>query len=156
MAKRQKEHNRSAQVIWWIVFVLYTGIMLWLLLGRSQTWISGFSYQQMLLENMNLKPFFTIGNYLNIIFHYPDSIYFRHCIINLLGNVLLFIPAGLLVPRLIKPTQNFFLFLLIAVLCILFVEFIQLLALLGSFDVDDIILNLFGMLIGFIIFHCIK
>lgn len=156
MAKHQKENNTTAQIIWWIVFVLYTGGMLWLLFGRSQTWIGGLSYEQMLQENINLKPFYTIDNYINIIFHYPESFYFRHCIINLAGNILLFIPAGLLIPRLFKPMRNFFLFLLIAVVTILFVELLQLLTLLGSFDVDDIILNVSGMMIGSIIFHCIK
>ena len=65
-------------------------------------------------------------------------------------NVLLFIPAGWLLPRLWKPMRNFFLFLLTCALSILLVETVQLFTLLGSFDVDDVILNLGGMLLGYL------
>ncbi len=155
MAKRKQSKNRKAQAIWWVLFVLYAGVMLWLLLWRSQNWIDGLSYQQMLLENFNIKPFYTIDNYINIIVNYPDSYYFRHCIINLFGNVLLFIPAGFLIPRVFKTMRKFFPFLLTCILSILFIELVQLFALLGSFDIDDIILNLSGILIGYILFACV-
>ena len=155
MAKRKQSKHRTSQAIWWIAFVLYVSVMLCLLLWRSQNWIDGLSYQQMLLENINLKPFYTIDNYLNIIVYYPDSFYFKHCIINLVGNVILFIPAGFLIPRVFKSMRKFFPFLLTCVLSIMFIELVQLFALLGSFDIDDIILNLSGILIGYILFACV-
>lgn len=155
MAKRKQSKNRTSQAIWLILFILYTSGMLYLLLWRSQNWIDGLSYQQMLLENINIKPFYTIDNYINIIMHYPDSYYFRHCIINLFGNVLLFIPAGFLIPRVFKPIRKFFPFILSCIFSIFFIELIQLFALLGSFDIDDIILNLSGILIGYILFACV-
>ena len=143
---------KKPQGIWWLCFILYIGIMVWLLFVRSQVWTAGLSYQQMLQENINLKPLFTIRNYINVILHYPDSYYYEHCIINLIGNILLFIPAGFLPPRLIPSLKKFFCFLPTVLICLLFVELLQLFALVGSFDVDDIILNLFGILIGYLVF----
>ena len=154
MAKRSKKNKNTAQTIWCICFILYMGLMIWLLFCRTQVWIEGLSYRQMLQENINLKPLYTIKNYVNVILHYPESTYYRHCIINLIGNVLMFIPAGFLLPRLFKPLRKFFPFLLMVLICILFVELLQLFALVGSFDIDDIILNLSGVLMGYLLFKC--
>ena len=154
MANRSRKNKNAAQVMWCIGFILYTGLMIWLLFCRSQEWTEGLSYRQMLLQNINLKPLYTIKNYINVILHYPESTYYRHCIINLTGNILMFIPAGFLLPRLFKPLRKFFPFILTVLICILFVELLQLLAMVGSFDIDDIILNFFGVLIGYLLFIC--
>ncbi len=147
MARRKQ----NVQPFWRLMFLIYAAAMLWLLFGRSQGWIPGLSYQQMLKDNINLKPLFTIRNYLNIVLHYPQAKIFPHCVINLTGNVLLFVPAGWLLPRIFKKMRKFFPFLLTCLLCIFIVELVQLFTLLGSFDVDDIILNLSGMIAGFLI-----
>lgn len=152
MAKRSKKKNKQA--LWWLCFIPYAGLMIWLLFCRPQTWIEGLSYQQMLLENINWKPFYTIRNYVNVIFHYPDSYYYEHCIINLVGNVVMFLPAGFLLPHLFKRMRKFWCFLLTTLIGILFIELLQLFALVGSFDVDDILLNLLGTILGYLAFLC--
>ena len=48
--------------------------------------------------------------------------------------------------------RNFFVFLLTCTLSITLVEVLQLVTLLGSLDIDDLILNLFGMLVGYLFF----
>ncbi len=154
MAKRTRKNKKSALAVWWLCFILYIGLMIWLLFCRSQVWTEGLSYQQMLLENINLKPFYTIKNYINVILHYPDSYYYEHCIINLIGNIVMFIPAGFLLPRIFDPVRKFFHFLPVVFIGILFVELLQLFAMVGSFDIDDIILNLSGMIVGYLIFLC--
>ena len=65
--------------------------------------------------------------------------------------MVLFIPIGFLLPRIWPKLRNFFLFVLVCTASILLVESVQLFALLGSFDVDDIILNLGGMITGYIL-----
>ena len=137
-------------------FVVYCALMLWLLFGRSWGWDDGLSYRQMLQSNINLTPLFTIKNYLYVIVHRSNDDVLIHCIINLLGNVLLFIPLGYLLPKIFARQENFFRFFLTCALAILLVELVQLFTLLGSFDVDDIILNLGGMLLGFIYYHLTK
>lgn len=152
MAKRSKKKNQTA--LWWLCFIPYAGLMVWLLFCRNQVWIEGLSYRQMLLENINLKPLYTIRNYMNVIAHYPDSYYYEHCIVNLIGNVVMFIPAGFFFPHLFHGMKKFRCFLFTAAIGILFIELLQLFALLGSFDVDDILLNLMGMIIGYLVFLC--
>ena len=133
-----------------LLFLIYCAVMLWLLFGRSFGWDDGYTYEQMLRKNINLTPLFTIRNYLRVVIHRTNDDVYWHCLINLLGNVLLFIPIGILLPKLWKKPRNFLVFLLFALLLILLVELTQLFTLLGSFDVDDIILNICGMIIGYL------
>ncbi len=152
MAKRKKKIN--TQPFWRLLFLVYAALMLWLLFGRSQGWVEGKTYWQMVEQNLCLKPFDTITRYTNIVLHYPNSSSFAHCLINLVGNVVMFIPAGYLLPRIFKKQRNFFVFFLTCFFTILAVEAIQLFTLLGCFDVDDIILNLFGMTLGYLLCIC--
>jgi len=148
MRKPATEH----QSFWRFSFLAYCAAMLWLLFGRSSGWIAGISYQEQLAQNVNLKPLYTIGNYLYILKH-PNNTYLAwHCFINLTGNVLLFIPIGWLLPKLWRLQRRFFVFLATCCGLIFFVEVLQLFTLLGSFDIDDFILNLCGMLLGFLLY----
>lgn len=150
MAKRKRKVNMLP--FWRFLFIVYAGLMLWLLFARSPGWNSEYGYRELLRLNMNTTPFHTIRNYLNVILHYPDSPEYGKCIVELVGNIVMFIPAGWLLPRLFPAMRKFFLFLLSCLLVITFVEALQLLTLLGQFDVDDIILNLSGILIGYILY----
>lgn len=138
------------------VFILYAATMLWLLLCRTRDYDPSLSYRQMLSGNINLQPLHTIRNYLYVLRHSTNPAFTRDAVINLGGNVLLFIPAGILIPRLWRNMRNFFRFLLLCTGVILAVETVQLFTLLGSFDVDDLILNLFGMTVGFLLFTVAK
>ena len=135
------------------IFLVYCAVMLWLLFDRQRSPVGDLTYSAVLQQNLNLTPLHTIRNYIWVIRHRTDPAMVRHCIINLLGNVFLFIPAGFLMPRIFPRQRNLFVFLLTAALCILLVETAQLFSLLGSFDIDDLILNLSGMLLGFSIYY---
>ncbi len=148
-----KKREYTSQPFLRFLFLLYCAVMLWLLFGRSSGWIEGLTYREMLGQNINFTPFFTIRNYLHVVLHHSNEALVIHCVINLLGNVLLFIPAGWLLPKLWKKQRNFILFLLTCTLSISLVEILQLFTLLGSFDVDDLILNLAGMTLGFVGFY---
>lgn len=68
---------------------------------------------------------------------------------NMLGNTLPFLPLGFLTPAAfpaLSPLRRFFPF---ALGYILSIELFQLMTGLGSFDVDDILLNLLGALFGY-------
>lgn len=138
------------------LFLVYCGVMLWLLFFRSWGWDDGLSYRQMLQNNINLTPLLTIRNYLQVVVHRTNDSVLAHCIINLAGNIFLFIPLGYLLPKIFAKQENFFRFFLTCTVSILLVELLQLFTLLGSFDVDDLILNLAGMTIGFIFYHLTK
>ena len=152
MGKRKESRSPFIRFL----FLVYCGVMLWLLFCRSYGWVEGLSYEQMLRQNINLKPFLTIGNYWRVIYHRTNDAMLMHCIINLGGNILLFIPAGWLLPRIFVKMRSFFPFFFTCAISIFLVETVQLFSLLGSFDVDDLILNLSGMLLGFIYYHLTK
>lgn len=140
----------------WFVFILYCLWMLWLLFDRPSNTIQGLPYEDLLRQNVNLRPLFTIRNYLYVVIHRSNDDVLLHCIINLLGNVLLFIPIGWMLPHLFKKLRNFFRFIITCTGAIFLVEVVQLFTLRGSFDVDDILLNVLGMLLGFFGYHIFK
>ena len=152
MAKRKNPRQPFMRFL----FVAYGLVLLWLLFGRPQGWSDTLTYRQMLQQNMNLVPLFTIKNYWYVVRHGSDPTLLWHCITNLVGNVVLFVPIGYWMVRIWPKFRNFFLFLVTCAGAILLIEALQLFTLLGSFDVDDIILNLCGMTVGYflsLLFH---
>ena len=150
------KEKTDTRPFWRLILLLYGGIMLWLLFGRENGWNADIAYTDQLRQNANLIPFYTIKNYIYVLFHSQNHYMQYHCFINLGGNVLLFIPAGWLLPRIWPRLRNFFLFLSLCAGVIFLVEVAQLFSLLGSFDVDDMILNLVGMTLGFLLFKIKK
>lgn len=68
--------------------------------------------------------------------------------ITVLANVIVFIPLGILLPLLmVKP--SFLKTICMSLLIVLGIEIIQFVSCLGYFDVDDIILNMVGSIIGY-------
>ena len=152
---KKKRYPKSTP-LWRFLFVAYALVMLWLLFDRPLALDDGRTYAELLRSNMNLVPFHTIGNYWKVVKRMDFSPMFYHCVINLGGNIFLFIPIGYFLPRLWKPMRKFFVFLLTCFLSVTLVELIQLVTLLGSLDIDDLILNLFGMIVGYVVFMIIK
>lgn len=66
-------------------------------------------------------------------------------------NILLFIPLAILLFLLARPFRNCLISLGTGILCSLSIEVSQLITHLGRFQVDDILTNTIGMLIGFCI-----
>ena len=72
-------------------------------------------------------------------------------ILNLAGNVLIFVPMGFLPPLLWKKWRHFFAAVGLSAITSCLIEFVQLF--LGrSVDVDDLILNTLGGLVGYLLF----
>ena len=105
---------------------------------QIQTNISYFRHYHELL--INLIPFRTIQMY---ILDFPDVIALK----NLLGNIIPWIPLGLLWRWNFPQTKGTRIVLGLVVFSVLG-ELLQLVTFTGSFDVDDCILNLLGCLIG--------
>ena len=70
---------------------------------------------------------------------------------NLLGNILIFVPYGFFI-SMASRSRGFFKTLLCSMLLSLGVEIVQLFTRVGSFDVDDILLNTIGGVLGYIVF----
>lgn len=70
---------------------------------------------------------------------------------NLFGNIIVFMPLGFLLASLLKRRGSLKSTLVFSFFIILFAESMQLIMKVGVFDVDDIILNLIGCLIGYFV-----
>lgn len=135
------------------LLVLYGISMLWLLFGVRITPGQVPHFQQPLKERINLEPMVTVKRYLNLIRYSESPYYLVHGWVNLLGNVVMFIPLGYLLPKTFRPLRNFLKMFLLVVLSIVLVEVVQLFTGLGSCDIDDLILNVFGAVVGYLIWY---
>lgn len=72
---------------------------------------------------------------------------------NILGNIIPFIPFGFLLPITYKKFNAAIKVLAMGFASILLIEIFQFFTRLGSFDVDDIILNMIGIVCGLIFRH---
>jgi glycopeptide antibiotics resistance protein len=68
---------------------------------------------------------------------------------NVLGNFILFYPMGIFLPCLFRNVRTVKKSLLISLCTILSVEIVQLVFRLGIFDIDDLILNITGWILGY-------
>ena len=135
-----KKHKKMYRMAAWLLFGLYLILMVYFLffaesMGRTSI---GREY------HYNLRPFKEIQRYLM----YYDVIGPYTVFLNLAGNILAFVPFGLFFPLLSRRNRSFFKVTLISFEVSLLVELIQLVTRVGSCDVDDIILNTLGGLIG--------
>ena len=92
----------------------------------------------------NTRPFREILRYLR----YWKILGLRTVILNLAGNVIGFLPFGFIVPVMHKKMESFWKVSLLGFMFSLCVETIQLITKVGCFDVDDLILNTLGAMIG--------
>ena len=122
--------------------------MFWLLFGQR---MNADSYGAYLWENglnFNLTPLATIRLYLTLL-QSADGGLVRHAWINLAGNVVMFAPLGYLLPNIWKKLRKFYKTVLVAIGIVFLIEVLQFITGLGSFDVDDFILNCLGIIIGY-------
>ncbi|WP_157950233.1 VanZ family protein [Vallitalea okinawensis] len=102
-------------------------------------------------NNINLIPLRTIRLYINYFDYFTFSIWF----LNIFGNILLFIPFGCLLP-LISKINRFWSVLLVSLITICTAEIMQHLFMVGELDVDDIILNTIGVIIGYLFYKFLR
>ena len=131
--------------IWPFLFGLYCALMLLLLFDRTG-YDAGLPYAEQL--KYNLLPFETIGRFLRLLGSSQGGLR-THAFINLVGNVVMFIPLGFFLPKLWQKQRKLWRTLLTTVLIILLVELTQMFTLVGTCDTDDLILNTLGAAVGY-------
>ena len=141
----RKEHKQRIRIISWILFGIYLIMMVYFLFFSEQMGrVPRDTYQY------NLHPFAEIKRYL----YYAGRVGTVLVLLNLLGNIICFIPYGFVIPVLSVRCRSFGKILLLSFLASLLVESIQLVSKLGSFDVDDIMLNTLGGVLGYVVVGC--
>ncbi len=116
----------------WILYLLY---------------FASFRYSKTILFEIKTVPFQTINEYSTKVILWDKEEAFK----NVFGNIILFIPYGFL--GILYPKLNQFKWLFITFfLTINLVEFSQYYFRRGFADIDDVILNATGVIIGFFIY----
>lgn len=135
------------------LFAVYGAGMLYLLLFGRESWLQGqLSWEDMKLH-INLIPFHTVRHMLWAARYrlktYGDAHLIWFAVKNLGGNLLLFLPLGIFLPRLWQRQRRFRVCCLTVAGMICVIEVVQLLTTLGSLDVDDLIFNVAGAALGY-------
>ena len=151
------KNKKIAKITAWALFILYCAVMLYLLLfrrliscGSDLASLAQPDYSSALAERFEPYPLRTIIEFVGRVESISISdLAFR----NLAGNVVLFIPAGVFLPLLFRRQRRFPVFLptFAGIICI--IELTQMFTLLGSCDIDDVLLNTAGACAGFAVYR---
>ncbi|RDW16132.1 VanZ family protein [Oceanobacillus arenosus] len=140
--------NKMFKKISNIAFAVYIFILF--VVSFLGTRVFSLRFQADYNASYNIIPFKTILTYLLNFNKYNFDTWF----FNTLGNLILFLPLGVLLPltfRTIRLPKVIF----ISIILSLTIEVIQFLTKIGAFDIDKIILNTLGCILGFYAFNLI-
>ncbi|MDA8234791.1 MAG: VanZ family protein [Clostridia bacterium] len=139
------------------LFFIYLSILLYLTIFKrlyyasvTGLFLESYQFDRMFEYGFNLVPFRGIYMYLTN----PPS--FNIAMTNLVGNILAFVPMGFLLPVISEKARHYVQVILLSLSSSLIIEVLQLLLRVGSTDVDDLILNTLGGLIGYIGFYIVS
>ena len=138
-AKKRKQYR----ILGKILFVLYIVFVFYFLLVSEVYGRTG----EMIGYHYNLVLFKEIKRFWN----YREQLGMFATVSNLLGNILIFVPFGFFMPMASKR-RSFWTTATYSLLLSMIVETSQLFTRVGSFDVDDLLLNTIGGMLGFIAF----
>ena len=149
-----------------VLFLGYGALMVYLLFFRNRTATEGLHYWEQASNNYNLTIWRTVGNFWDILARreyymgkWDADIYYaqaRTAIVNLVGNVIMFVPVGVFLPVIWTSLQRLWKVMPIGLAAILAIEICQLFTLRGKCDVDDVLLNMLGIALGYIAWRLIK
>lgn len=135
-----------AKALLMILFIVYSAALVyWMFLGFGRTVHTEGPFRY------NLKLFRTIKLYFDL----ENGVSLTGRLINLLGNVIVFAPFGFLLPLLKRNLNAVIRLLMVSAAGILLLETLQMLLRAGSFDIDDLLLNLAGVLCGYIMLRIV-
>lgn len=163
MTKKEQRRDPIAATL----FLCYGALMLYLLFIRGRGASDGLPYWEQIQKNCNFIPWHTVGNYWDVLTR-PDyymekweaaSIYCYHAkvaLVNILGNVAMFVPLGAFLPAMWQRLQRAWKAVPVGLLTIILVEVCQLLTLRGRCDVDDVLLNMAGIILGYALWRLVR
>jgi len=132
-----------------LLFMIYSTVLFWeLFLGRYRSHGG--------VRRYNLIPLKTMTLYIENYKRFGASI----ILINLAGNVLAFMPLGFLLPLVYKQADRLMVITGITLLTSISAEVCQLIFNVGGLDIDDVLLNTLGGVLGYLCYRfsarCLK
>lgn len=132
-----------------MVFWLYVALVFFVVILKFNG-----SWQVLLERARHAKPWSHYNLQIGYTIHkYMMNLNAGWARLNIAGNILPFIPIGLFMPWAYKAANKIIWVLCCGILLITAMEFVQLATGLGTFDVDDILLNVLGILAGWIVYR---
>lgn len=138
-----KEKDKSERILLAVLFLIYLMVLLRITVFRT-------SYSDM--QNVNLIPFSTVTSYMQSILYGNKII----GISNVLGNLIMFFPFGYMLASLFPKMRKAGGIIILSFIFSVGIEIAQYVFARGQADVDDVILNTLGGLIGYGIFVSIS
>ena len=133
--------NKTVKTVLFILFVIYCAALAFVLFFPN---LHRYSHGSRLY---NIIPFATISELIGRLIE--GTINADIVVRNIGVNILLFVPMGAFLPVLFKKLRKFRWVILVCFSATVAAELIQFIFILGSFDVDDIILNTAGAAAGY-------
>lgn len=144
-------NRKCLNIIMGMLTALYILMLLYATLLRNLGVTTYFgSYIDYIKSSINLVPFSTIVSYFHRLS--DNTINTSTVVLNLLGNIIMCVPLGFLIPYWIRKAIKWYKVVAITVAIIFVIEIAQLLTRQGVFDIDDLILNTVGAVLGYAIF----
>lgn len=143
----KKEFNHKA--VMKLLFIIYMCVLMYVVffaeaMGRTSQ--DGYVY--------NLTPLKEIKRFMKYI--WDNDALGSVARLNIFGNIIAFIPFGIYLPYTSESKLGFISTFLYTFSLSLTIELVQLITKVGSCDVDDIILNSLGGVIGYILWYIYK
>ncbi len=145
MIRNTTKHQKMG----WVLFLLYLALLVYFLFfaesfGRTDSTRAGYSYN--LIPLKEIMRFWT----------YREKLGFRAFMLNIIGNIVGFMPGGFFLPVVSRRSKKWYNTVLIGFAFSFLVESIQLVFKVGSFDVDDMILNTLGAALGYVMYEAVQ
>lgn len=134
---------REVTLFAFVIFLV--GLASQTIIPKFETGVNGFNIVRSGIHETNIIPFKVLFETYQEVF---VNGYMNYFLINFLGNIILFIPFGLIVPLLWKTSTVKT--ILIGFCSSLFIEICQLFLTRGT-DIDDLMLNTTGVLLGILV-----
>ncbi len=146
VSKRKAQRSLARELVMGFFVVFMFGLLFLTFEDNGISWMKAETPQKAWERlktgvGVNFVPFRTIGNYWR---YAPNS---EYAVVNIVGNILMFVPWGLGLPLLWRKFQSIWAVMSASLLLPIFIEFCQLF--IGrSVDIDDVILNFTGGILG--------
>lgn len=143
------KNTTKRQKLGWVIFLMYLIFLAYFLFfsdyfGRGSHFQEEYAY--------NLVPFKEIRRFIV----YWRVVGIQSFFLNIVGNIIGFMPLGFFLPIISRRSRHWYNTVLLSFLFSLCIETVQLVYKVGSFDVDDMILNTLGGVLGYILYKLVQ
>ena len=145
-----EQKRRTVRNTLWVVFAFYLFNLIWLLYfdGAYDRIASKTDFPTYIALRTNFVPLVTIRRFLTNI---SNDTYAFSAVLNLVGNIAAFMPLGFFCPLLFSFLRKPWVFIPLLFSSLVVIEGLQLLLRVGICDVDDVILNILGALLIYLL-----